>query len=343
MSRLDPSLVDQTVDWYRGVSTAELVARANEICRQTYGDQVYLRGLIEFTNHCVLDCHYCGIRKSQSGVVRYRLDEETIVSLAQAGWDYGLRTFVLQGGEDPWFTPDRISRILERIRFVTGGKGAVTLSVGIRSKAVYRQWKESGADRYLMRFETSDPDLYSRFKNGARLEDRIRALGDLRELGYEVGSGYMVGLPGETEEIRIRNARLCHELDLDMVGIGPFIPHPETPLAATPQQPIELAVRASALVRLLLPQANMPATTAAGSLDKQGREKMLAAGANVLMPNITPESVKKNYLLYPGKICLDESGFECIHCLDIRTHLVNKSISWTRGNSANAEARGFAP
>ena len=157
-----------------------------------------------------------------------------------------------------------------------------------------------------------------------------------------MGSGYMVGLPGETEETRIGNALLCHQMDFDMVGIGPFIPHPETPLAASPQQPIALAVRAAALVRLLLPEANLPATTAAGSLDKQGREKMLAAGANVLMPNITPESVKKNYLLYPGKICLDESGFECINCLDIRTHLVDKTLNWGRGNSRNAESRGVA-
>jgi biotin synthase len=303
---------------------------------------VYLRGLIEFTNHCVLDCHYCGIRKSNTAATRYRLSIEQVVELARAGWDYGLKTFVLQGGEDPWFTPERVAEVVEGVKKVTDGQGAITLSVGIRSREVYRLWKRAGADRYLMRFETSDAALYSTLKNGARLSDRLRALADLREEGWEVGSGYMVGLPGENEETRIANAVLCHELDFDMVGIGPFIPHPDTPLAGAPQQPIELAMRATALVRLLLPEANMPATTAAGSLDKQGREKMMAAGANVLMPNITPESVKKDYLLYPGKICLDESGFECINCLDIRTHLVDKTLDWGRGNSVNAEKRGVA-
>ena len=341
--RLAPSLVPEVLAFYQSTSTPELMHRANQVCRRTYGNEVFLRGLIEFTNFCVMDCHYCGIRQSNARAHRYRLTVEQIVGLADAGWKYGLKTFVLQGGEDPWFTADRIVEILEGIREATGGEGAVTLSVGIRSKAVYRRWKAAGADRYLMRFETSDPSLYAVMKNGARLEDRLKALADLREEGFEVGSGYMVGLPGETEETRIANALVCHELDFDMVGIGPFIPHPDTPLGRAEQQPIDLAVRAAALVRLLLPEANMPATTAAGSLHKQGREKMLAAGANVLMPNITPESVKKDYLLYPGKICLDESGFECIHCLDIRTHLVDKTLSWARGDSVNAAGRRVRP
>jgi biotin synthase len=338
--RLDPALVPEVLDFYRSAATPDLMRRANAVCRETYGNGVFLRGLIEFTNHCALDCQFCGIRRSNAGVPRYRLTVDQIVGLAEAGWRYGLKTFVLQGGEDPWFTADRMTEVIEGIRGVTGGQAALTLSVGIRPRQVYARWKAAGADRYLMRFETSDEALYSKLKNGGRLADRLGALDDLRDLGFEVGSGYMVGLPGETEETRIANALLCHEMDFDMVGIGPFIPHPATPLADAPQQPVDLAVRAAALVRLLLPQANMPATTAAGSLDKQGREKMLAAGANVLMPNITPESVKKDYLLYPGKICLDESGFECIHCLDIRTHLVDKTLDWARGNSVNAEGRG---
>lgn len=332
--------VSEILAFYRTAPTPDLMRRANTVCKETYGNEVFLRGLIEFTNHCALDCQFCGIRRSNTGATRYRLSVEQIVDLAEAGWNYGLKTFVLQGGEDPWFTADKLVEVIEGVERVTDGQGALTLSVGIRPRSVYARWKAAGADRYLMRFETSDPALYATLKNGARLSDRLAALADLRDLGFEVGSGYMVGLPGETEENRIANALLCHENDFDMVGIGPFIPHPDTPLAHAPQQPIDLAVRAAALVRLLLPQANMPATTAAGSLDKQGREKMLAAGANVLMPNITPESVKKDYLLYPGKICLDESGFECIQCLDIRTHLVDKTLSWARGNSVNAENRG---
>jgi len=340
--RLDSALVPEVIEFYRRAGTPELMRRANAVCQQTYGSQVFLRGLVEFTNHCALDCQYCGIRRSNEGAHRYRLTVEQIVGLVEAGWRYGLKTFVLQGGEDPWFTADRVTEVVERAKAVTEGRGALTLSVGIRPRAVYQRWKEAGADRYLMRFETSDPGLYAVLKNGARLADRLRALDDLRDLGFEVGSGYMVGLPGETEDTRIANALLCHAQDLDMVGIGPFIPHPDTPLRNAPQQSIDLAVRAAALVRLILPSANLPATTAAGSLDKQGREKMLAAGANVLMPNITPESVKKDYLLYPGKICLDESGFECINCLDIRTHLVGKTLSFDRGNSVNAEERGVA-
>lgn len=333
--RLDPALVPEVIDYYRTAPTADLMRRANAVCRQAYGNEVYLRGLVEFTNHCSLDCHYCGIRRSNTAVNRYRLSVDTVADLARAGWERGLKTFVLQGGEDPWFTADRVEALVDAVKAATGGRAAVTLSVGIRPRAVYARWKAAGADRYLMRFETSDPVLYSRFKDGARLEDRLEALDALGELGYEVGSGFLVGLPGETDDTRVANALLCHEKAFDMVGIGPFIPHPATPLAGADQQPLELTVRAAALVRLLLPRANMPATTAAGSLDKQGREKMLAAGANVLMPNITPESVKKDYLLYPGKICLDESGFECINCLDIRTHLVDKTLSWSRGNSAS--------
>ncbi len=327
---VDPEAV---VAFYRTASTGELIQRADALCRSVHGDKVWLRGLVEFSNFCGMDCQYCGIRHSNSKVERYRLTPDQIIDLTVQGYEAGLRTFVLQGGEDPWFTADRMAQVLDGIKTRTKGEAAVTLSLGIRPRETFRLWKDAGADRYLMRFETSDPDLHARLRCGVSLERRLEALDDLRDLGWEVGSGFMVGLPGETEETRIRNALLCYEKHFDMVGIGPFIPHPETPLAQAPQQPLELALRATALVRLLLPLANMPATTAAGSLDKQGREKMMAAGANVLMPNITPEDVKKNYLLYPNKICLDESGFECINCLDIRTHLVRKAIDYARGDS----------
>jgi biotin synthase len=332
LANSDPE-AEAIVEFYRTASTGALVQRADEVCRSIHGNKVWLRGLVEFSNYCNMDCQYCGIRHSNANVERYRLSPEQIVDLTVQGYEAGLRTFVLQGGEDPWFTADRIAFILDQIKTKTQGMAAITLSLGIRPRGVFAQWKSAGADRYLMRFETSDPELHRRLRCGATLERRLEALEDLRDCGYEVGSGYLVGLPGETEETRIANALLCREKKFDMVGIGPFIPHPETPLADAPQQPLELALRATALVRLLLPLANMPATTAAGSLDKQGREKMMAAGANVLMPNITPEDVKKNYLLYPNKVCLDESGFECLNCLDIRTHLVRKNIDYARGDS----------
>lgn len=323
----------EIVAFYRQASTTELVRRADAVCRAHHGGQVYLRGLIEFSNHCCMDCLYCGIRRDNTAVHRYRLTEESLIALAEAGWKAGLKTFVLQGGEDPFFTTDRLCRVLSGINRVTEGQAAVTLSIGIRSKSDYRALKKAGVNRYLMRFETSDPGLHSRLRGGVSLARRLKALENLRDEGFEVGSGYMVGLPGETEQTRIENALLCRRMGFDMVGIGPFIPHPDTPLGAAEQQPLELAIRAVALVRLLLPLANIPATTAAGSLEKLGREKMLAAGANVLMPNITPEDFKKDYLLYPGKICLNESGFTCIGCLGVRAALVDKELSYDRGDS----------
>lgn len=323
----------EVVNFYRTASRDDIIKRANAVCRHFHGDKVFVRGLIEFSNYCVMDCLYCGIRRENENVNRYRLSEEQLLELARQGVREGVKTFVLQGGEDPHFTVDKLCRILDGMKEITGDSTAVTLSIGIRSKEDYRRLKAAGADRYLMRFETSDEKLHNYLRGGVTLARRLRALEDLREVGFEVGSGYMVGLPGETEETRINNALLCHKMNFHMVGIGPFIPHPDTPLGKAPQEPIELAIRATALVRMLLPLANMPATTAAGSLDKLGREKMLGAGANVLMPNITPEDFKKDYLLYPGKICLDESGFTCIGCLDARTGLVNKSLSFERGNS----------
>ncbi len=323
----------EIISFYRSADTEELCKKAASVCTGVHGNKVYLRGLIEFTNWCVQDCHYCGIRKSNRKAVRYRLTEKEIIDAASAGYSAGLKTFVLQGGEDPFYTTDMICRILEGIKRVSGGNAAVTLSLGIRSRKEYAAFREAGADRYLMRFETSDPVLHSKYRNGISLERRIAALFDLKELGFETGSGYMTGLPGETEEIRINNALLCRELGLDMVGIGPFIPHGETPLAGSPQMPFELCVRSTALLRLLLPEAHIPATTAAGSLDPEGREKMISAGANVLMPNITPQSVKKHYLLYPGKICLEESGIDCIGCLSARVMSVNRVLSFDKGSA----------
>jgi len=192
--------------------------------------------------------------------------------------------------------------------------------------------KNAGADRYLLRFETSDPVLHKKLR-GSSLASRLKNLEDIRTSGLQVGSGYMTGLPGESEDTRINNALLCRELDLDMVGIGPFIPSDETPLAGSKQEPIEYAIKGTALLRLLLPKAHIPATTAAGSLKPSGREDMIKAGANVLMPNITPVSVKKDYLLYPGKICLDEPGSQCIGCMGLRVKSVGRKINFARADA----------
>ena len=325
MSKTLPA-IDEIILFYKNASTRELTARADGVCRETYGDEVYLRGLVEFSNYCGRDCLYCGIRHSNPAVKRYRMAPEEILESVRAGHKMGLKTFVLQSGEDEFFTTKVLSGIVEKIKEIAGGDSALTLSCGIRPKKDYAELKKSGADRYLIRFETSDPELHSYLRNGVSLKRRITALRDLRDCGFEVGSGFMVELPGESEEIRINNALLCRELELDMIGVGPFIPHPETPLKDSPQMPFELALRSVALVRLLLPFSNIPATTAAGSLDPEGREKMLAAGANVLMPNITPVEFKKNYLLYPNKICLDEDGTHCIGCMKIRVGAVDKTV-----------------
>ena len=230
----------------------------------------------------------------------------------------------------------RLCRLLESAREIVGEGSALTLSCGTRTKRQYGELKRAGCDRYLMRFETSEERIYSRLRNGLALSDRLRALGYLRELGFETGSGFLTGLPGETDRTRMNNIRLCRELELDMVGIGPFIPHPGTPLGSEPLQPIELAVRCQAVVRLLLPDANIPATTAAGSLEKSGREMMLAAGANVIMPNITPLKYRENYLLYPGKTCVDDPGRDGIEYLDRIMTESGRRIDWGRGNSLSA-------
>lgn len=330
--------VQEILHNYHGLSEHDFAARAAEACRRVHGDGVLLRGLIEISNRCTRNCLYCGIRRGNRRLRRYSLSETEIRDAVRAGFQRGLRTFVLQGGEDPQWSTVAIARVVKWIKDYTGGQAAVTLSLGIKSRRHYALLRSAGADRYLLRFETSDPELHRYLRDGVSLARRLEALQDLKELGYETGTGYMVGLPGESEGTRIRNALLTRELAADMVGIGPFIPHPQTPLAGSPQQPLSLTLRAVALVRLLLPRCHMPATTAVGSLDPQGREKAIAAGANVLMPNLTPTTYKPDYQLYPGKICLDESGVKCIGCLGLRVKSVGRSLDFSRGAALRADA-----
>ncbi len=329
---------DNIIHFYQNSTTESLIQKSNKVCLQYYGKAVYLRGLIEFSNYCQMDCLYCGIRKSNNKVLRYRMTKKQILETVSRGISYQLKSFVLQSGEDSYYTCDLLCEIIQEIREISPDV-AITLSCGVRPKKEYAKLKEAGANRYLMRFETSDPKLHKFMRNGFPFEKRLEALSSLKECGYEVGSGYMVGLPGETEDIRIQNALLCHKLQLDMVGIGPFIPHQETPLAGQGGGNLQMAIRAVALIRLLLPKANIPATTAVGSIIADGREKVLQAGANVLMPNITPVDYKKNYLLYPDKICLDEDGLKCLRCLNLRVEAAGKSISWERGDSLSWKDR----
>jgi biotin synthase len=323
---------ESIIDFYKEVDTETLIVEAAKVCQKVHGNGVWLRGLIEFSNYCAQDCLYCGIRRSNNKVTRYRLNEKEILETVKSGYQQGLRSFVLQSGEDPCFQASVLAGIVEKIR---NGfpNAAIVLSCGVKTEEEYRLLKKAGADRYLLRFETSDPALHAKLRGGIPLERRLKALSDLKEADYQVGSGYMVGLPGETEKIRIQNALLCAKLELDMAGIGPFIPNPDTPLNEAKQEDIILTIRATALLRLLMPKTHIPATTAAGSLDKFGREKMILAGANVLMPNITPIAYRKHYLLYPGKICIEESGEQCLGCLALRMKSIGREIQSGRGDA----------
>ena len=323
---------EQAISLFRQRHLAPLAAEARKIALKNFGKDVYLRGLIEYTNYCAVDCLYCGIRRSNASVARYRLSTGEILESVREGFERGIRTFVLQGGEDAHFTTEKLAGVCTALKALTGPEAALTLSCGIRSKADYKTLKEAGADRYLMRFETADPELHRHLRGGITLEKRLKALEDLRQAGFQVGSGFMVGLPGENDETLIKNVQLCAELGVDMAGVGPFIPSPDTPLKDAPQIPLERALYATAMLRIFCPQTHIPATTAAGSLDKKGREQMIDCGANVLMPNLTPVSQKKNYLLYPGKICLDESGLQCVGCLSMRVRTVDREVSFHRAD-----------
>lgn len=320
-------------DLYYNCPTDELKSIGRGITVQNHEKSILLRGLIEFSNFCDRNCLYCGIRKENDDVERYRLDKNQILEIVKSGYERGLRTFVLQGGEDPYFSTEYLCKITRAVKDYTGDSAAVTLSCGIRSRSQYRELADAGADRYLMRFETANPELHSYIRQNIPLSKRLKAIETLKEEGFQTGSGFMIGLPGETDEDRIDNIMLAGKLELGMAGIGPFIPHPDTPLSGSIQHPIELSVRATALLRIILPKTHIPATTAAGTLDPQGREMMIEAGANVLMPNITPTESKKNYLLYPGKICLDESGIQCIGCLSLRVKPLDRELSFAKGDT----------
>ncbi len=309
------------------------MAKAAALTEKIHGEDILLRGLLEYSNFCKANCLYCGIRGKNRKVNRYRIDQGLLVEAALGGYRRGIRTFVLQGGEDPLFSTERICQTVEAIKKACRQEVAITLSCGMRSAEEYQEMRLAGGDRYLLRFETSDPQLHYSLRNGSTLKERLLALENIRSAGFQIGSGFMVGLPGEDDAIRLNNVLLAQELSLDMVGIGPFIPHPETPLADAPQRSLNLALRGVALLRLALPLAHIPATTAAGSLNPTGREQMICAGANVLMPNLTQVEYKKDYELYPGKICLDESGIQCIGCLEMRVRTVDRRISFDRGDA----------
>jgi len=289
---------------------AELFRKADERRREFYGTDVYVRGLIELTNYCKNDCFYCGIRRSNTALDRYRLSLEEILGCCKTGYELGYRTFVLQGGEDPFFHADRIVEIVTRIR-QRYQDCAITLSLGERSQKNYQQFFDAGANRYLLRHETANADHYATLHPASMsLERRKECLWQLKEIGFQVGTGFMVGSPFQTMEYVIEDLRFLQQLKPSMIGIGPFLVHRDTPFAHFSSGSLVLTLRLIAMLRLMFPYSLIPATTALGTIDPQGREMGLRAGANVVMPNLSPIGVRKKYELYDNKICTDLEAAE---------------------------------
>lgn len=309
-----------------------LFAQARKAREAVYGKAVYMRGLVEFTNYCKNDCYYCGIRRSAKGAERYRLSEEQILSCCEAGYALGFRTFVLQGGEDGYYTDERIVSIVSKIK-EKHPDCAVTLSIGERERASYEAFFAAGVDRYLLRHETADDAHYGRLHPPElSLSHRKQCLWELKEIGYQVGCGFMVGSPGQTPEHLAKDLQFIYELQPHMVGIGPFVPHHDTPFAKEAQGGLELTLRLLAIIRLMHPHVLLPATTALGTIDPRGREKGILAGANVVMPNLTPQDVRKKYMLYDNKICTGDEAAECVKCLERRIASTGYELVCDRGD-----------
>jgi len=306
----------------------ELYRRADDVRREAVGDAVHLRGLIEFSNICRNDCLYCGIRRGNRQVQRYRMTDEELVETAKRATALGFQTIVLQSGEDMHFDQARMCHIIEQIKRLDV---ALTLSVGERDYEDYKAFRDAGADRFLMRIETTDRDLYNRLNPGMSWERRHECLLMIRDLGYELGSGIMVGLPGQTVESIADDLLYLKDIGIDMAGIGPFIPHPETPLANESGGTLEQALRTMAVMRLLMPDINIPATTAMESLHPQGRIMALQAGANVVMPNVTEGEYRRLYELYPGKICVNDTPAHCRSCIGLKIRSIGRTIGQGRG------------
>lgn len=308
---------------------------ADRVRRAWYGTDVYIRGLIEFTNYCKNNCYYCGIRCGNANAQRYRLTEAEILDCCEQGWNLGYRTFVLQGGEDPWYTDEKICHLVHTIKEHYPAC-ALTLSIGEKSRESYATYKKAGADRYLLRHETANQAHYAKLHPaGMSLANRKRCLYDLKELGYQVGAGFMVGSPYQTPECLLEDLRFLQQLRPDMIGIGPYLTHHDTPFRDQPNGDFHLTIRLLAILRLMFPYVLLPATTALGTIDPRGRELGLQAGANVIMPNLSPKTVRKKYELYENKICTGEEAAECRDCLERRVQWSGYQVVTACGDVAS--------
>lgn len=301
----------------------DLFAKADAVRRANVGDAVHLRGLIEFSNICRNNCLYCGLRSGNRTIKRYRLSEDELLQTARFAANMGFKTIVLQSGEDMFFDLKRLCGIIEAIK---KSDLAVTLSIGERSYAEYKAFFDSGADRYLMRIETTDKDLYHKLNPLMSWQHRYECLLMLKEIGYELGSGIMVGLPEQSSESIAEDLLWLQNLGIDMAGIGPFIPHPQTPLKNAAGGTLNLALRTMAVMRLMMPDINIPATTAMESLHPKGRIMALQCGANVVMPNVTNGEYRRLYELYPGKACVDETPLHCRTCIGLKIKSIGRTV-----------------
>ncbi len=310
-----------------------LRSEANKVRRRYYGDSVYIRGLIEISNYCKNDCFYCGIRCSNKNAVRYRLKEEDILACCKVGYDLGFRTFVMQGGEDNYYTDEVMCGIISKIK-EKYSDCAITLSLGERSYESYKKLYDAGADRYLLRHETANRDHYQKLHpKGLTLNERKKCLFDLKEIGYQTGSGFMVGSPYQTSENLVEDLRFLQELKPHMIGIGPYITHKETPFAGFNSGSFELTLKMVAILRLMFPKALLPSTTALGTINPNGREMGLKSGANVVMPNLSPQNLRALYDLYDNKVSTGEEAAESLAALKKKVESAGYRIVVDRGDA----------
>ena len=309
-----------------------LFEQAREVADGIYGKRVFIRGLIEISSHCKNDCLYCGLRRSQKGAVRYRLTDEQILDCCEKGYRLGFRTFVMQGGEDAWFDDERMVRIVSEVRH-RYPDCAITLSLGERSDESYQRLFDAGANRYLLRHETADKEHYEKLHpSDMSFDNRMHCLETLKTIGYQVGCGFMVGSPFQTVETLYKDLQFIRSFQPHMVGIGPFIPAHDTPFADQPQGSVETTLRLLSIIRLIHPHVLLPATTALGTLHPLGRERGIMAGANVVMPNLSPTEHRKDYAIYDNKICTGDEAAECRNCTEYRMRAIGYETVVDRGD-----------
>ena len=309
----------------------ELFAYADGVREKEVGDGVHLRAIIEFSNHCVNDCLYCGLRKSRKDINRYRITAPEIIASVRKAAELGYKTVVLQSGDDLFFTADDICRLVEKIKKELDM--AVTLSCGERSYEEYKSMRAAGADRYLLKHETANRELYDRLHPGQSFEMRRKILTWLKELGFQTGSGSMVGLPGQTLKDIAEDILLFKKMDMDMIGVGPFIPHGDTPLAGSSAGEAEMVLKTLAVTRIVTKNTHLPATTALETIDPLGWQKALECGANVIMPNLTPRKYREYYEIYPGKISAYETPVAGTSCVRNMIKSAGRTVSLGRGDS----------